>query len=99
MPIISSAALAAGAIIRFFGPECIGGKGDLEAKTDAEVVRTGLSADEIGPKVHILYHTSRRTNVILYSKMYYRTEGKVIRIPGLPVMHDYEFFPQKVLPN
>ena len=24
------------------------------------------------------------------------TEGKLIRIPGLPVMHDYEFLPQKV---
>jgi hypothetical protein len=23
-------------------------------------------------------------------------DGKVVRIPGLPVMYDYEFFPQKV---
>ena len=44
------------------------------------------------------YHLDR-TNVILYPKMYYRTEGKVIRIPGLPAMYDYEYFPQKVWPN
>jgi hypothetical protein len=36
--------------------------------------------------------------VILYPKILYHTEGKPIRIPGLPVMYDYEFFPQKVWP-
>ena len=34
--------------------------------------------------------------VILYPKIIARTEGKLIRIPGLPAMYDYEFFPQKV---
>ena len=29
-------------------------------------------------------------------KILRHTEGKLIRIPGLPVMYDYEFFPQKV---
>ena len=56
MPIISSAPLSAGAIIRYFGPESIGGTGDFEAKTDTEVARTGLSADEIGPNVNISYY-------------------------------------------
>ena len=31
----------------------MGGSGDVGAKIDAEVARTGLSADEIGPKVFI----------------------------------------------
>ena len=31
----------------------MGGSGDINAKIDAEVARTGLSEDEIGPKVHI----------------------------------------------
>ena len=61
VPIISCVAAGAGAIIRFYGPESIGGVGDIRAKIDAEVARTGLSANEIGPKVHIFYHASRWT--------------------------------------
>ena len=51
MPIISCVAAGAGAIICLFGPESMGGVGDISAKVDAEAVITGLSADEIGPKV------------------------------------------------
>jgi hypothetical protein len=62
VPIIACVAARAGAIIRYLGLESIGGAGDIGAKIDAEVSRTGLSADEIGPKVHISCHTSRQTN-------------------------------------
>ena len=31
----------------------MGGVGDFGARIDAEIARTGLSDDEIGPKVHI----------------------------------------------
>ena len=58
MPIISFVAAGAGAIIRIYGPEYMGGLGDLGAKIDEEVARTGLSDDVIGPKVHISYHAS-----------------------------------------
>ena len=34
--------------------------------------------------------------MISYTKIITHTEGKLIRIPGLPAMYDYEFFPQKV---
>ena len=61
VPIIASMAAGAGAIIRYFGPESIGGVGDFAAKTDAEAAHIGLSVDEIGPKVHISYRASRRT--------------------------------------
>ena len=61
VPMIDCVAAGAGAIIRSFDPESMGGAGDIGAKFDAEVARTGLSADEIGPKVHISYHASRRT--------------------------------------
>jgi hypothetical protein len=61
VPIIASIAAGAGAIIRGFGPESMGGAGDISAKIDAEVARTGLSADGIGFKVHVSYHASRRT--------------------------------------
>ena len=43
----------AGATLRLFGPESMGGEGDIGARIDAEVARTGLSEDEVGPKVHI----------------------------------------------
>ena len=58
MPIISFGAAGAGAFIRYSGPESMGGAGDISAKIDAEVARTGLSADEIGIKVHISYLVS-----------------------------------------
>ena len=61
VPVIACNAAGAGAIIRTFGPESMGGTGDIAAKINAEVARTGLSDDEIGPKVHILYHAYRRT--------------------------------------
>jgi len=32
-------------------------------------------------------------------KIYNHTEGKIVHIPGLPAMHDYEFYPQKPLEN
>ena len=63
MPIIACVTAGVGAIIRRLGPESIGGKGDLGARIDAEVARTGLPADEIGPKVHFrIIYVSRRTN-------------------------------------
>ena len=60
VPIISSTVGGAGSFIHSFGPESMGGAGDIGAKIDAEAARTGLSADDIGPKVHISYHASRR---------------------------------------
>ena len=54
VPIISFGAGGAAAYIRHFGPESMGGAGDIGAKIDAEVARTGLSADEIGPKVYLV---------------------------------------------
>ena len=43
----------AAAVLRLFGPESMGGAGDIGPKIDAEVARTGLSAAEIGSEVHI----------------------------------------------
>ena len=53
MPIIACVTAGAGATIRLFGPESIGGVGDIGARIDAETARTGLSDGEIGPKVHV----------------------------------------------
>ena len=64
VPIIVFGAAGAGFFIRYYGPESMGGAGDIGAKIDAEVARTGLSADEIGPKVLLVlisYRATRRT--------------------------------------
>jgi hypothetical protein len=52
VPIIACITAGAAAAIRLFGPESMGGVGDISARVDAETARTGLSDDEIGPKVH-----------------------------------------------
>ena len=55
MPIITCVTGGAGAVIRLFGPEYMGGVGDIGARIDAEVARTGLSDEEIGSKVNFLF--------------------------------------------
>ncbi|KAF8908227.1 hypothetical protein CPB84DRAFT_213525 [Gymnopilus junonius] len=69
----------ASSIIRLFGPESLGGLGDLGAKIDAEAARLRVTPEEIGDKI------------------FTRTDGKVVKIRGLPPMYDYEFFPQKAV--
>ena len=54
MPIIAFGGGGAGAFIRHFGPESMGGAGDIGAKIAAEAARTGLSTDEIGFKVNFV---------------------------------------------
>ena len=66
--IIAWVVAGAGAVIRLFGPECVGGIGDIGARIDAEVARTGLSADEIGSKVHILIYISLDGLINIVSK-------------------------------
>ena len=61
VPIFTFLAAGAGAIIRLFGPESMGGRGGFRAKMEAEIASTGLSVNEIGPKVHISYHAHRST--------------------------------------
>ena len=53
VPIIACVSAGAGAILRLFGPESMGGVGDFGARIDAEIARTGLSDEEIGIKVRI----------------------------------------------
>ena len=33
---------------------------------------------------------------MIHPKIFMQTEGKLVEIPGLPAMYDYEFFPQMV---
>ena len=54
VPIISFGAGGAAFFIRYIGPESLGGAGDINAKVDAEVARTGLPADEMRHKVYLV---------------------------------------------
>ncbi|CAK5278845.1 unnamed protein product [Mycena citricolor] len=79
VPIFTLASCSTAALVRLFGPEEIGGLGDFGARTDAEALRTG--------KVN----RQRRLEIRYIFK---HTDGSVIRLPGIPPMYDYEFFPQ-----
>ena len=83
-------------MLRLFGPESMGGVGDFGARIDAETARTGLSDEEIGLKVYISISYFYPDYLILYPKICHHAEGKLVQIPGLPAMYDYEFYPQKV---
>ena len=69
-------AAGAGAIIRLFGPESIGGVGDFGARIDAEAARTGLPPDEIGPKVPIFisYFLDKLTDIVI--QRYFTTQNE-----------------------
>lgn len=74
VPIIACMAAGAAAIIRFFGPESIGGIEDIGARIDAEFAcAIGLSVDEIGRKVLIIFRMSffsRLTKVPVVKDIY-----------------------------
>ena len=52
VPIIACITTGAAFVIRDFGPESMGGVGDIGARIDAEIARTGRPENEVGPKVH-----------------------------------------------
>ncbi|KAI0775764.1 UDP-Glycosyltransferase/glycogen phosphorylase [Trametes elegans] len=59
-----------------FGPESLGGRGNLLLKADEDAAKTGKPFDVAAAEV--------------FSKI----EDKVVRVPGLPPMYDYEYYPQ-----
>ncbi|KAJ7473185.1 hypothetical protein B0H11DRAFT_2037540 [Mycena galericulata] len=78
IPILTFIAGNAGSIIRVFGPESLGGLGDVRAKIDAQVLQTGDSTDDVAEQI------LRPAN------------GNVVKIPGVPAMFDFEFYPQNL---
>ncbi|KAJ7617138.1 UDP-Glycosyltransferase/glycogen phosphorylase [Roridomyces roridus] len=77
IPIFMLVPVHSGSILKLFGPESLGGFGDVGARVDEEAARTGRDPVELGEEVLA------------------KAEGRVIRIPGIPAMYDYENFPQK----
>ncbi|KAI0745365.1 UDP-Glycosyltransferase/glycogen phosphorylase [Earliella scabrosa] len=64
------------ALFHLFGPENLGGKGNIRIKAEEQARATGRSYEEVA------------------MEMTFGTEGKVVRIPGMPPMYDYEYYPQ-----
>lgn len=96
VPIISWLTGHASAMIRAHGPEYLGGHGNLGAKIDAEAARTGVTPQEIGDTVGFKISTYDELGLTSATKIYNYTNGTLIKIPGVPDMYDWEYFPQLV---
>ena len=88
VPVITCITSGAGAIIRSFGPESIGGMGDARPRIDAEAARTGLSADEIGNEVLLCFRTTSLDGLINIIFRYIRKqkENSLKFLVSLPCM-------------
>jgi hypothetical protein len=67
--------------LRFSGPEALGGFGDLAAKIDAAAAAETAQG---------------KTLAQIADGVWKQTSGSVVKLPGIPDMYDYEFFPQEV---
>ncbi|KAH9476235.1 UDP-glycosyltransferase 74G1 [Psilocybe cubensis] len=79
VPIVAWISGHMGTLIRFWGPERFGGGGDIAKKVQEEVARTGAPVHEVEERLYSFAKISI---------------GKVVSIPGVPDMYDWEFFPQ-----
>ncbi|KAI0356302.1 UDP-Glycosyltransferase/glycogen phosphorylase [Trametes cingulata] len=71
--------MSGGAMSMFylFGPEKLGGRGNIRAKAEEEAERTGRSYTEVAIEMSLV------------------PKGEVVKVPGLPPMYDYEYYPQE----
>jgi hypothetical protein len=64
-PVLSWTPLPSAAILRFVGPEELGGLGDMKGKIDAEAKRSGKSSEEVAMTVRgYLCFISEHTRLI-----------------------------------
>ncbi|KAG6821111.1 hypothetical protein H0H93_006450 [Arthromyces matolae] len=97
LPIISWITGGSPTLLRFWGPQSMGGIGDQSARIQEEVARTGRAASEVADEVGYANTFSLGTLTNLrHPQIYNHTDGTLIQIPGVPPMYDYEFFPQKL---
>ncbi|KAI0371040.1 UDP-Glycosyltransferase/glycogen phosphorylase [Pilatotrama ljubarskyi] len=68
---------AAMGIFYLFGPEQLGGRGNIRLKAEEEAKRTGRSFEEIAIEMSLI------------------PKGEVVKVPSLPPMYDYEYYPQE----
>ena len=75
MPAIALITAGAGAAIRLFGPDSMGGQGDIGPRIDAEIARTGQSEDEIGPKVFPVFMSEGLADVVFQRYYFIQKEN------------------------
>ena len=82
--------------ISIFGPEKLGGKGNLRVKIEEEVGRTGKPfgdvAVEVCPSTVILVRSAGSQRL----QMSLSTTDDIVRLPGMPPTYEYEQLPQDV---
>ena len=86
------------AMFYLFGPEHLGGKGNVRLLIDEEVSRTGRPLKEVAQEVRLLQGALPYANNILSqaTQLAFASTGKVVRIPGMIPMYDHEYHPQIV---
>ena len=85
-------------ILQVFGPERLGGKGNMRVKAQEEADRSGRPYEEVVEKVDrycpcVVVPTCSPRGV---DKIALGVSDEVVRIPGLPPMYDYENSAQDV---
>ncbi|GJJ09758.1 hypothetical protein Clacol_003982 [Clathrus columnatus] len=73
IPIIAWNTAALSSFLRLFGPESLGGLGNVDLKAER------------------LAKETRRSKVEVLKELYDPETGKLVKLPGLPPMYDYEF--------
>jgi len=97
IPVIAWVTGDAPSVIRLFGPQSYGGLGDISVRAEEEASRLGVSPKEIVDKVSASFTVLEMSlTSVLHVKLYRQSSGKIIKLPGVPEMYDYEFFPQPV---
>lgn len=81
-----------------FGPESLGGKGNIRLKAEEEARRTGKSPVEVVSEVWRSFCAKPLSGLLIYYCLVqmFQVRGNVIRAPGMPPMYDYEHEPQDV---
>jgi hypothetical protein len=98
IPVLSWIAVAASSTLRLYGPENLGGLGDVAAKAIEESRRTGKKTEEAADEVSALFMALLELpcDAKFDLQMYRPSEGKLVPLPGIPPMYDYEWSPQQV---
>lgn len=97
IPIYAFQSGAVAGILFLFGPEHLGGNGDLLEKMKPIM---DLPEDEKNKEAERVCLALRShapiTDTALRNQLYRRVRSDLLDLPGLPPMHDYEHYPQKV---
>lgn len=86
------------AMFHLFGPEEFGGKGNVRARAEEEARQTGASSADIILRVRFPFAIAVYQRPNNSFQEYVGTTGEVVRVPGMPPMYDYEYYPQPVSP-